>query len=351
MENSLYVFEAGVGIAFIFISLMTWLVSLSVRADGSHSLFFYVFSVFAFTAMVDLDIGFTLDQVVMPWTNFYLNKGEPYLKSSYGSAINWWDGTFHYSLYLYMIWSMMERRNYRWAGFIWAGSIMNSMLVFIPGNIVGKFGGEIKESILLNIPYATFPVLFAIREWRKPSPAKLVRYIGKTVRRGTVLFVVDCVLIGWLLFATALAFFRGFIVLGSPLKQAQSWVRDYEPILSDEAKWPQMQVLLHLYFFVPFYLYAIWALLKPSGKQHFTDLAALHLGAALQGQWSYIFPAVHQVPGALSTYPRGIWTPIPAAGKDIFYQINLSLVIVPLILFLRASWVDQAYWAKKQNKK
>ena len=34
---------------------------------------------------------------------FYLREGEPYLRSAYGSMINWYDGIGHYSMYIIMI--------------------------------------------------------------------------------------------------------------------------------------------------------------------------------------------------------------------------------------------------------
>jgi len=67
MENGLMVFGAGVFFCFVLVTLAT-----RVFANKNCNYFYYVFSVFAFTAMVDLDIAFTLDDVVMPWVNFYL---------------------------------------------------------------------------------------------------------------------------------------------------------------------------------------------------------------------------------------------------------------------------------------
>lgn len=67
MENGFLVFLAGIFFCFVVVSLVTR-IFVNKNCDG----FYYVFSVFAFTAIVDLDIAFTLDDVVMPWVNFYL---------------------------------------------------------------------------------------------------------------------------------------------------------------------------------------------------------------------------------------------------------------------------------------
>lgn len=67
------------------------------------SILFSVFSIFSFTAVVDLFIGLELDGYVQGFMEFYLREGEPYLRSSYGTLINWWDGTGHFAMYIIMI--------------------------------------------------------------------------------------------------------------------------------------------------------------------------------------------------------------------------------------------------------
>jgi len=239
-------------------------------------------------------------------------------------------------------------------GFIWVGSIMNSLIVFLPGNVIGKFGIHLKESYFLNVPYVIFPLVFAIREFRKASPAKQIdQKLGgrKVARRCGFLSIIDLILIMWLLFAIGLAFFRAVIVQGTPLGISNWWVNNYEPILLDESKWPRLQMMAYAYYFVPFYICAILCLLYPNGKTWFPDWVALHTGAALQAQFSYIFPAVHQIPTAPSTYPNQIWVPVPASGETIFWGVNLSLVVVPLLLFLRVCCVNQSYWSTLDDSK
>ena len=52
---------------------------------------------------MDLFIGLELEGFVKGFMEFYLREGEPYLRSAYGNAINWWDGTGHFSMYIIMI--------------------------------------------------------------------------------------------------------------------------------------------------------------------------------------------------------------------------------------------------------
>lgn len=227
---------------------------------------------------------------------------------------------------------------------------MNSLVVFLPGNVIGKFGSQIKESYLLNLPYILFPLVFAVREFRKESPASAAKG-REPVRRGFFLLLIDVILACWLVFAIVLAFFRAFVVMNSPREWTNWWIEGFEPILTCEGKWPILQILAYVYYFVPFYVAALNSLYDPRGKTWFPDWAAIHAGAALQGQFSYIYPAVHQIPTFPSTYPNLTWVPIPASGEFVFWAINLSLVVFPVLLFLRACFVNQGYWSVPKEKK
>jgi hypothetical protein len=69
---------------------------------------FSVWCIFSFTAVVDLFIGLELDGFVKGFMEFYLREGEPYLRSSYGTSINWWDGTGHFLMYLGLIYLLVS---------------------------------------------------------------------------------------------------------------------------------------------------------------------------------------------------------------------------------------------------
>jgi hypothetical protein len=55
---------------------------------------------FCWSTCVDLFIGLELDGHVKGFMGFYFVEGEPYLNSSHGTMINYWDGTVHYLLQL-----------------------------------------------------------------------------------------------------------------------------------------------------------------------------------------------------------------------------------------------------------
>ena len=59
-----------------------------------------VFATFCWSAFIDLFIGLELDGFVKGFMGFYFVEGEPYLNSSHGTMINYWDGTVHFALQL-----------------------------------------------------------------------------------------------------------------------------------------------------------------------------------------------------------------------------------------------------------
>ncbi|WAQ99057.1 TM6S1-like protein [Mya arenaria] len=100
MEDQRWVFMSGV----ITLPLFGLLCCVWVRRSPcKKEPLFYVFSIFSFTCVVDLFIALELDGYVKGFMEFYLREGEPYLRSSYGCLINYWDGTGHFAMYLAMI--------------------------------------------------------------------------------------------------------------------------------------------------------------------------------------------------------------------------------------------------------
>lgn len=61
---------------------------------------FLVFALFCWSGVIDLFIALELDGYVSGYMQFYFLEGEPYLNTSHGTMINYWDGTVHYTLQL-----------------------------------------------------------------------------------------------------------------------------------------------------------------------------------------------------------------------------------------------------------
>lgn len=280
--------------------------SNEVAGKSRKSLYFYVFALFAFTAVVDLLIAVTLQQWI-PTLSFYLMKGEPYLKTPHGAFINLWDGTFHYLLYLVMVHRIAAGRPYRAIGLVWAGSIMNSMVVLLGGACTGNNSAHVQASFFLNVPYAILPISHAWRTFASAPPVDESSFAaaptplkkGHAPKRSIFVATLDALLILGLTWSGVLAFLRVFAALGSELWLAQWYATRLEPYLLSDTKFPLWQMATYAFFFVPFYIKACVDLYCPGRcRQWLADWSAFHLGAALQAQFSYALAAWYKPPGA-----------------------------------------------------
>jgi len=353
MDDPWLVFLAGIFFCFVCISAFCFVLLKVFPPDlpnGLDCMFFYTFSVFAFSAVVDLLIGMTLDGFIES-VHFYLHNGEPYLKSSYGSFINWWDGTFHYALYLLMTYQLAAgegtlRQRTRYTGLVWVGSIMNSLIVFLPGNLCGKFAPEVKWSYLLNVPYVLFPLLFAVRAFDTSGARKV-----KAARRTAARSPLDYAILVLSTAAVPLCFFRFFAAVGSPGPYAQDWVFHVEPYLRDPTLYPLLQCIAYVVYFAPFFIAATYCLVfPPIDPETYTTLAdwsAICFGAMLQAQFSFVGPSLHMIP----TYPEPTWRPVPAEGWTSFLVAQALLTLLPALLFLRYKSIDATLFPPGRSKK
>ncbi|KAK3604500.1 hypothetical protein CHS0354_001181 [Potamilus streckersoni] len=280
---------------------------------------FYVWSVFAFTSCVDLFIGLELDQYVSGFMEFYFREGEPYLQTAHGTLINWWDGTGHYALYLILIALCCAGQSYREVGLYWVGSIFNSMIVLMIGSMIGPTG--LKWSYMLNIPYVFLPIYAAVQFLRDGSKSRGTTRQSKS-GQPTWEKLVEVFFGLWFSAATVLAFFRGIAILGCKGAIFKTYLTDFEPYIKDDNEYGKMQVLTHLFYFIPFYLGAVCALIYP-GQKWVGDWSIIHAGAAVQSQLSFIGGSIHW------RTPEKFRVPNTSEAHLFFWLVNLSLLIVP----------------------
>ncbi|KAL5005073.1 hypothetical protein ScPMuIL_018529 [Solemya velum] len=324
MEDHRLVFLAGV----ILLCVCCIITYVFIRGSPRKSEpLFYVWSVFAFTACIDLILALDLDGYLRGFMSFYLEEGEPYLKTAHGTLINWWDGTGHYSMYLTLLSLCTTGRSYRDLGLYWAGSIGNSMLVLMTGSISGRFG--IKWSYMLNIPYVVFPFWAAVRflnEGRKPSR----RQDSLTAVPSIWTRPLDLIFVLYLVFSTIVAFCRAMVVLGCGDAWAKTYLKDYEPYLMDNNNFPKMQMLVYFFYFAPFYVAAIYGLMYTEGQSWLSDWSLLHAGASAQAQISHIGSSFHDLTAT------ELHVPPTHQARQIFWIINFGcLLIGPQLLAIR----------------
>ena len=308
--------------------LVVFLVPRLYFRDGppKHDPFYNVWSIFLFASLVDIVIGLENDGYVGKYLHFYLLQGEPYLKTPFGSMINYWDGTVHLALVLFVLSRTAYNEEYRLACLYWCGSILNSVAVLIPGGIIGKFGP--KWSILLNVPYVVIPlyVLFKVLSSRTASSRNVLTSLGRTRKQEpvdilfVVLFIVSIVVNG----------FRAIVALDCKADITKNYLKDIEPYLADDTAFPKMQMLVYFFYFLPYYVYAIYRLIYPTASNGMMkDLAFVHAGAAAQAQFSYLTTAVH------SRTPANYRIPSSPTAQYCFWIINIALFVIPQLFAYR----------------
>ncbi|XP_029814491.1 transmembrane 6 superfamily member 2-like, partial [Manacus vitellinus] len=135
---------------------------------------FCVFVVFSFVSGVDLIIALEEDGFISGFMEVYVREGEPYLRTAHGIMICYWDGVVHYGLYLTMVMAIGHRKNYRNLGLFWLGSLLMSVVVFLLGNMIGKYSSELSPSFLLNLPYILLLLWAGARLFQQPREPLLL---------------------------------------------------------------------------------------------------------------------------------------------------------------------------------
>lgn len=334
-----------------------WLAKQFFGAAVRKEVFVGFFMVSTFTCAIDIFLATEIHgdgKGIMGW---YLERGERYFQSAYGFAINAWDGSSHYMMYIAMIYALSSHRPeaFRPLYFTWLGSIFYSLIIFLPGAVVGPYSNELCLSTLLNVPYILVPVIFFFKLQAQYRPAVKALHSAHTF---SARLLVDTAFIFLLVAAAVIAFLRFAVSLDSKLPLADMWAR-YEPTLHDENKFFHIYGIVSMYYFIPLYCafayllafgttvgstaqVSCWFWPPQSGRdtafgqrntpiitllsdpffaQFVTELAWVHAGGSLQAQFAYTVSAFH--------WRTSSQRQVAEDSQSLFLLMNGLLFIVP----------------------
>ncbi|KAE8632609.1 hypothetical protein XENTR_v10001598 [Xenopus tropicalis] len=245
----------------------------------------------------------------------------------------------------------LSRKNYKAVGLFWLGSLCISMLIFLPGNVIGKYGTEIRPAFLLNVPYVALPVWAGLRIFRgrhslpKISPERVEEVHSQGIHQRPL----DIALIVYLLGAIIFTLFRGLLVLDCPSDSCFTYIYQYEPYLKDPVAYPKVQMLVFMFYVLPFLCMSVYALLYP-GCSWMLDWTLIYAGAIAQAQFAHMGSSLYHRTPYTYRVPRDAWWVFMISNS--LYTLGLQLLAYRCLrnpaFFLQKS-CHSAEDGKKQN--
>uniref|UniRef100_A0A8D0GV91 Transmembrane 6 superfamily member 2 n=1 Tax=Sphenodon punctatus TaxID=8508 RepID=A0A8D0GV91_SPHPU len=178
-----------------------------------------------------------------------------------------------------------------------------------------KFGSELRPAFLLNVPYLLIPIWVSLRLFRLPRslPGTTVDKVAKEQGKGLHQRPLDVALVLYLLLAGAFTLFRGLVALDCPADSCFNYIYQQEPYLRDPVAYPRVQMLVNLFYFLPFFCLCLYGLLFP-GCTWMPDWALVFAGAVAQAQFSHVGSSLHRRTPYPYRTPEGAWWPFLLAN-------------------------------------
>ncbi|XP_076847387.1 transmembrane 6 superfamily member 2 isoform X2 [Brachyhypopomus gauderio] len=297
-----------------------------------------VFALFSFTSVADLTNALEQDGYIRGFMDFYIYKVEPYLSTAHCVLTNYWSGAVHLTLLLTMIHRMFSGKPFRNIALVWAGSMITTQAVLIPGIVIGKYAKSIYPGFWRNLPFLMLPIWVAVKLFNRPRELPIIPAdkVEAEQKNGLVSRPKDLLLALALLAAMAFTIFRGFVVLECALDFCFTYIYQYEPYLKDNVAFPKVTMLVFLFYAVPLIAACVVGLTTP-GCTWMLDWTLFLAGGVAQAQWAHIGASVHSRTPFTYRIPKEEWS--------LVLTLNLLFLVIPLLAALRCCR-DPAFFMK-----
>ena len=216
-----------------------------------------------------------------------------------------------------------DHRAFRPVFLFWAGSIINSLYILLPGAAVGSSSHQLTFSTLLNVPYVLIPVYFAIKTLKSPRP------VDHPVAPKPTSLLVELGFAAFFCLFAYVSVLRFAVAANSQWACAVAWLQDWEPILTDPSSFFRVEAFVYFYYLAPAAAAFIVALLHGGPSLWVRDAAYLTAGAVAQSQFTHMRCASH-------------WDTAAAHRSDHsphFWLLNIALFVGPQ-LFAYYLWTN-----------
>ncbi|XP_015795066.1 transmembrane 6 superfamily member 1 [Tetranychus urticae] len=314
-------------IGILIFSLIVKCTKHSLHKNNEY--LFYTFALICFISVSSLIIALELEGLISGFTNSFLKHVEPHLRSSFGAMICHWNGIVAYALALMIVAAITTSNDFIDILCYWLGSWVNNSLVLLLGIMIGKTGPG--WGILMYLPYIILPCYIAYRVLKSSKSTKN-QAIEIEVKTSIWKRPLDMSLCFIFTLSCFIAILRGLAVLDSPIWLCKIYGKQIEPYLvsSTLAPFAKIQMILYLFYYLPFYLFAIYHLICCS-HQEMTKLSAFFAGAASSAQFTHIGSSFH------SRTPYILRVSSDFSALLFFWLVNLTLLVGPVLLAFRCA--------------
>ncbi|XP_067935917.1 transmembrane 6 superfamily member 1-like [Watersipora subatra] len=278
------------------------------------------FSIFVFASAIDVIVSLENDGILANYMSFYLSKGEPYLGTAYSTAICYWDGIVHFLLY----WAMLHyfskgKACFRAVGLYWFGSFFISCVILMLGTLIGPF--PVYPPILLNLPYVLLPVFFlcwllSTTKPLTPQSSSFSTCAWESIVQGIFIVFFIC--------SIGVALLKGLIALGADREIFRYYENQIEQPINHAHGYGRITSLVYAFYGLPFYVYALFCLVRNKKSPGLVDASLLYAGVAANAQVGYTGPYLRQSEDYVLEFAQDwMWW--------AFWITNATISIVPHI--------------------